>query len=58
MVRIPKEAFEHLELPENDIVQATDLLTDTPYSFPLRASTPVCITLPAWKGVVLKIKGN
>ena len=58
MVRIPKEAFEHLELSEYDIVHATDLLTDTPYSFPLNANTPICITLPAWKGVVLKIKGN
>ena len=58
MVRIPKEAFEHLELSEYDIVHATDLLTNTPYSFPLNANTPICITLPAWKGVVLKIKGN
>ena len=58
MVRIPKEAFEHLELSEYDIVHATDLLTDTPYSFPLNTNTPICITLPAWKGVVLKIKGN
>jgi hypothetical protein len=38
------------------MVEAVDLLTNTPYTFPLSAHTPVCLTLPAWKGVILKIK--
>lgn len=56
-VRIPHEAFAHLEQPEYALVHATDLLTGTEYTFPFSAHTPVCLTLPAWKGVVLKIKG-
>ena len=55
-VRIPQEAFAHLQQPEYAMVQATDLLTGTEYTFPFSAHTPVCLTLPAWKGVVLKIK--
>lgn len=55
-VRIPQETFEHLQLSEHDIVQATDLLTDTTYTFPLSVHTPIYLTLPAWKGVILKIK--
>lgn len=56
-VRIPHEAFEHLGLTEQPLAEATDLLTGTDYRFPLTANTPVCLTLPAWKGVILKIKG-
>jgi glycosidase len=56
-VRIPQEAFAHLLQPEYSMVEATDLLTDTTYTFPFSPHTPVCLTLPAWKGVVLKIKG-
>lgn len=55
-VRIPQEAFAHLQQPEYAMVQATDLLTGTEYTFPFSAHTPVCLTLPAWKGVILKIK--
>ena len=55
-VRVPKEAFEHLELSEQSMVEATDLLTGATYRFPLTAHTPVCLTLPAWKGVILKVK--
>ena len=55
-VRIPQEAFAFLQQPEYAVVQATDLLTGTEYSFPFSAHTPVCLTLPAWKGVVLKLK--
>ncbi len=54
-VRVPKEAFEHLELSEQSMVEATDLLSGAAYRFPLTAHTPVCLTLPAWKGVILKI---
>jgi glycosidase len=55
-VRIPQEAFEHLQQPEYSMVEAVDLLTNTTYTFPFSPHTPVCLTLPAWKGVVLKIK--
>ncbi len=55
-VRIPREAFLHLQQPEIPLAQATDLLTNTKYAFPLTAITPVCLTLPAWKGVILNIK--
>ena len=55
-VRIPKEAFEYLNQAEYAIAQATDLLTNTPYTFPLNANTPICISLPAWKGIILKIQ--
>lgn len=55
-VRIPQEAFAHLNQPEYAMVQATDLLTGTEYTFPFSAHTPICLTLPAWKGVILKIK--
>lgn len=55
-VRIPQEAFAHLQQPEYSMVEATDLLTNTAYTFPLSAHTPICLTLPAWKGVILKIK--
>ena len=56
-VRIPHEAFEHLGLSEQPMAEATDLLTAADYRFPLTANTPVCLSLPAWKGVILKIKG-
>ncbi len=55
-VRIPREAFEHLWLTELPMAEATDLLTGAEYRFPLTAHTPVCLTLPAWKGVILKVK--
>lgn len=55
-VRIPREAFEHLGLTEMPMAEATDLLTGEEYRFPLTAHTPVCLTLPAWKGVILKVK--
>ena len=55
-VRVPEEAFTHLQLPEYAMVEATDLLTGTEYTFPLSVHTPICLTLPAWKGVILKIK--
>lgn len=55
-VRIPQEAFEHLKQAEYTIISATDLLTGTEYTFPFSSHTPICLTLPAWKGVILKIK--
>jgi glycosidase len=56
-VRIPQEAFEYLQLESQSEAKAKDLLTGDEYSFPLNAHTPVCLSLPAWKGVILKIKG-
>ena len=56
-VRIPQEAFEHLQLESQSEAKAKDLLTGMEYTFPLTPHTPICITLPAWKGVMLKIKG-
>ena len=43
---------------DNKIIEAKakDLLTGAEYTFPLTAHTPICLTLPAWKGVILKIK--
>ena len=55
-VRIPREAFEHLGLTELPMAEAMDLLTGEEYRFPLTAHTPVCLTLPAWKGVILNVK--
>ena len=55
-VRIPQEAFEHLQLESQSETKAKDLLTGAEYSFLLNPHTPICLTLPAWKGVVLKIK--
>ena len=56
-VRIPQEAFEHLQLESQSETKAKDLLTGAEYSFLLNPHTPICLTLPAWKGVILKIKG-
>ena len=37
----------------------TDLLTDTVYEgMPFNTAEPVRLTLPAWKGVVLKVSKN
>ena len=55
-VRIPQEAFEYLQLETQSEAKGKDLLTGQEYSFPLNAHTPVCLSLPAWKGVILKIK--
>ena len=55
-VRIPQDAFEYLKLEEESLAKAEDLLTGTEYTFPLHPHTPICLTIPAWKGVILKIK--
>jgi len=65
-VRIPKEAFEYLGMKESDHVQATDLLSGerlygvsdkgrkTKY-IAVNSSRPVCMTLPAWTGCILRL---
>ena len=55
-VRIPQDAFEHLALETQGEAKAKDLLTGVECTFPLNPHTPICLTLPAWKGVILKIK--
>ncbi|MBR1426266.1 MAG: alpha-amylase [Paludibacteraceae bacterium] len=55
-ISLPERAFEYLELEQQATVQAVDLLTDTVYTLPLNAQEPVVLSLPAWKGVILKIK--
>ena len=55
-VRIPQEAFNHLQLESQSEAKTKDLLTGAEYTFPMNPHTPVCLTLPAWKGVILKIK--
>ena len=55
-VRIPQDAFEYLQMESQAEAKTKDLLTGNEYIFPLNAHTPICLTLPAWKGVILKIK--
>ena len=55
-VRIPQDAFDYLQLEALTKANAKDLLTGAEYTFPLNSYTPICLILPAWKGVVLKIK--
>ena len=55
-VQIPKEAFEYLQQEEWKKATAVDLLTQTKFKkMSLTSTNPVCLTLPAWKGVILKI---
>lgn len=55
-VRIPQEAFLYLGIdPFNSPVQCTDLLTDTVHAGMFCTDKPFVISLPAWKGAILKI---
>ncbi len=66
-VQIPAQAFTYLKQREMAEAQAIDLLTDQPYTpvnakgkksktFAFNATTPIHISLDAWKGVILQIK--
>lgn len=58
-VRIPIEAFEYLQQNEWKKASAIDLLTGKKVKkMSLTSSEPICLTLPAWKGVILKINPN
>ena len=58
-VRIPADAFVYLGQEEMCRCTMTDLLTDTVYEgMPFNTAEPVRLTLPAWKGVVLKVIKN
>lgn len=55
-INIPSDAFVYMEQEEIQRADAVDLLTDTVYpNLTFTASEPTCITLPAWKGAILRI---
>ena len=56
-VRIPAKAFAHLGLTERAEATYYDLLTDREICAPFRPEQPVDVTLPAWKGAILKVNG-
>lgn len=55
-VRIPNDAFVYLGIDEIKSCQATDLLRGEKWSIPFNTSDAIELTLPAWRGVILKIK--
>ena len=55
-IRIPNDAFVYLGLEEKVNVNATDLLRGGKQKIDFVADKPIEVTLPAWTGVILKIK--
>lgn len=55
-VRIPNDAFVYLGIDEGKSCQATDLLRGEKWSIPFNTSEAIELTLPAWRGVILKIQ--
>lgn len=55
-VRIPNDAFVYLGINETKSTQATDLLRGEQWTIPFNTSEAIELTLPAWRGVILKIK--
>lgn len=55
-VRIPNDAFVYLGIDEIKSCQATDLLRGEKWSIPFNTSDAIELTLPAWRGVILKIQ--
>jgi len=56
-LRIPQDAFRYLNQKEWPQAIATDLLTGTQYSpLSFTSNQTIRLTLPAWKGVILKLK--
>lgn len=55
-VRIPNDAFVYLGIDEIKSCQATDLLRGEQWSIPFNTSDAIELTLPAWRGVILKIQ--
>ncbi|MBQ9295669.1 MAG: alpha-amylase family protein [Paludibacteraceae bacterium] len=55
-VRIPNDAFVYLEMEERQRATATDLLRGGKQEISFVANEPIEVTLPAWRGVILKIK--
>jgi glycosidase len=54
-VRIPNDAFVYMGIDEKQKTIATDLLRGEQYPIQFIANEPIELTLPAWRGVVLKI---
>ena len=54
-VRIPNDAFVYLGLEEKKEAIATDLLRGESKKISFQVNEPIEWTLPAWRGVVLKI---
>ena len=58
-VRIPQDAFRYLEQPEWQNAAAEDLLTGKKYKqLSFCSSEVVHVSLPAWRGVILRITEN
>ena len=55
-VRLPNDAFVYLGLDGKSNATATDLLRGDKMAVSFTPDSPIKIVLPAWKGVVLKIK--
>ena len=55
-VRIPNDAFVYLGLDETTSIQATDLLRGEQWTIPFNTCDTIELTLPAWRGVILKIE--
>lgn len=55
-VRIPNDAFVYLGIDETKNSQATDLLRSEKWTIPFNTSEAIELTLPAWRGVILKIQ--
>lgn len=55
-VRIPNDAFVYLGIDEIKSCQATDLLRGEKWSIPFNTSDAIELTLPAWRGMILKIQ--
>ena len=56
-VNLPLHMFELYNLCPHGGVEATDLLTGERLRVAFTPENPLCVTLPAWGGVVLEIKG-
>jgi len=55
-IRIPNDAFVYLDLDEKINATATDLLRGGKQKIDFVADKPIEVTLPAWTGVILKVK--
>lgn len=55
-VRIPSDAFVYLGIEDKPQAHAVDLLRDGKYPISFVSDGIVELTIPAWRGVVLKIK--
>lgn len=54
-VNVPRHAFEYLQMPESESVQAVDLLTGEKETISFTSEKPVAVELPGWGGKILKM---